>query len=248
MEADGARIYIIDETAADDSRAERLIRLARLYAAEEAMPLPQTLCIAKGEYGKPYFENAPWLHFSVSHSGGLWVCALCRCDVGIDIEQHAGRDGHEHVVAGEARALGVGHDALRKAGAVKKDKPGACVVGADTIVWLDGEIIGKPRDPEDAVSILKKLSGKTHTVYTGVAVLTDQGCDVCHDTTEVTMEDIPEADIRAYVASGEPLDKAGAMRRCPVWVRRCASVPMRSTPWATLQPLRAKALPSVPPL
>lgn len=63
MEADGARIYIIDETAADDSRAERLIRLARLYAAEEAMPLPQTLCIAKGEYGKPYFENAPWLHF-----------------------------------------------------------------------------------------------------------------------------------------------------------------------------------------
>ena len=92
MEADGARIYIIDETAADDSRAERLIRLARLYAAEEAMPLPQTLCIAKGEYGKPYFENVPWLHFSVSHSGGLWVCALCRCDVGIDIEQHAARD------------------------------------------------------------------------------------------------------------------------------------------------------------
>ena len=82
--------------------------------------------------------------------------------------------------------------ALRKAGAVKKDKPGACVVGADTIVWLDGEIIGKPRDPEDAVNILKKLSGKTHTVYTGVAVLTDQGCDVCHDTTEVTMEAIPE--------------------------------------------------------
>ena len=68
MEADSARIYIIDETAADDSRTERLIRLARLYAAEEAMPLPQTLCIAKGEYGKPYFENAPWLHFSVSHS------------------------------------------------------------------------------------------------------------------------------------------------------------------------------------
>ena len=92
MEADSARIYIIDETAADDSRTERLIRLARLYAAEEAMPLPQMLCIAKGEYGKPYFENAPWLHFSVSHSGGLWVCALCRCDVGIDIEQHAARD------------------------------------------------------------------------------------------------------------------------------------------------------------
>lgn len=99
--------------------------------------------------------------------------------------------------------------ALRKAGAVKKDKPGACVVGADTIVWLDGEIIGKPRDPEDAVSILKKLSGKTHTVYTGVAVLTDQGCDVCHDTTEVTMEDIPEADIRAYVAPASRSTRRG---------------------------------------
>ena len=92
MEADSAHIYIIDETGADDSRTERLIRLARLYAAEEAMPLPQMLCIAKGECGKPYFENAPWLHFSVSHSGGLWVCALCRYDVGIDIEQHAARD------------------------------------------------------------------------------------------------------------------------------------------------------------
>lgn len=92
MEADGARIYIIDETTAKDGRVERLIGLARMYAAEEAMPLPQTLCIAKSEYGKPYFENAPWLHFSVSHSGGLWVCALCRYDVGIDIEQHAARD------------------------------------------------------------------------------------------------------------------------------------------------------------
>ena len=61
MEADSAHIYIIDETGADDSRTERLIRLARLYAAEEAMPLPQMLCIAKGECGKPYFENAPWL-------------------------------------------------------------------------------------------------------------------------------------------------------------------------------------------
>ena len=80
MEADSARIYIIDETAADDSRTERLIRLARLYAAEEAMPLPQTLCIAKGEYGKPYFENAPWLHFSVYHSGGLWCSVLHSLD------------------------------------------------------------------------------------------------------------------------------------------------------------------------
>ena len=92
MEYGGARIYIIDEASAIESRTERLIRLAREYAAEEDVPLPKKLSIARGEHGKPYFENAPWLHFSVSHSGGLWVCALCRCEVGIDIEQHSARD------------------------------------------------------------------------------------------------------------------------------------------------------------
>ena len=92
MEYGGARIYIIDEASAIESRTERLIRLAREYAAEVDVPLPKKLSIARGEHGKPYFENAPWLHFSVSHSGGLWVCALCRCEVGIDIEQYSARD------------------------------------------------------------------------------------------------------------------------------------------------------------
>ena len=92
MDINGARIYIIDEKTTNEGRKARLLRLAREYAEEELIPLPETLKTAKGEYGKPYFANAPWLHFSVSHSGGLWVCALCQCEVGIDIEQHASRD------------------------------------------------------------------------------------------------------------------------------------------------------------
>ena len=118
-------------------------------------------------------------------------------------------DADENISLGEPGSF-VEQLALRKAEAVKQAHPGACIVGADTIVWLDGEIIGKPRNEEDAVRILKKLSGRTHTVYTGVAVLTDGSTQLCHDTTMVTMEEIPEEDIRAYVASGEPLDKAGA--------------------------------------
>lgn len=99
---------------------------------------------------------------------------------------------------------------LRKAQAVKQGRSNCCVVGSDTIVWLDNKVIGKPKDAEDAFRILKSLSGRTHTVYTGVAVLTDDSTEVCHDTTKVTFEELSDEDIRAYIASGEPMDKAGA--------------------------------------
>ena len=66
------------------------------------------------------------------------------------------------------------------------------------------------RDREDAYRILKKLSGRTHTVYTGVAVLTDDSTQICHDTTHVTFEELDDRDIWAYIDSGEPMDKAGA--------------------------------------
>lgn len=99
---------------------------------------------------------------------------------------------------------------LRKAVAVKKDHPGACVVGSDTIVAIDGEIIGKPTDEEDAFRILSRLSGNTHTVYTGLAVLTDDSTEVLHDCTRVTFAKLSEQEIRDYIASGEPMDKAGA--------------------------------------
>ncbi len=100
--------------------------------------------------------------------------------------------------------------ALRKAASVKKSAPGCCVVGADTIVYLDGRIIGKPADEADASRILRLLSGRTHTVYTGVAIVTDEKQIVFHETTDVTFASLTEAEIADYVASGEPMDKAGA--------------------------------------
>ncbi|MDR0839905.1 MAG: Maf family protein [Christensenellaceae bacterium] len=100
--------------------------------------------------------------------------------------------------------------ALRKAQAVYATHPGCCVVGADTIVWLDDEIIGKPTNREDAYRILRRLSGRTHTVYTGLAVRTDAGAEVIHDTTLVTFAALSDDEIWHYIDSGEPMDKAGA--------------------------------------
>lgn len=102
--------------------------------------------------------------------------------------------------------------ALRKALAIKSSTPGVCVVGADTIVYLEdsGEIIGKPRDEVDAYRILKKLSGRSHVVYTGLAVLTDTLVQRCYDSTRVRFAMLSDEEIYAYIRTREPMDKAGA--------------------------------------
>lgn len=100
--------------------------------------------------------------------------------------------------------------ALRKADAVFASHRDCCVIGADTVVYLDGQIIGKPEDKADAFRILRMLSGRTHTVYTGVAVLTDTQRIVFHDAAEVTFSPLSDEEICAYISTGEPLDKAGA--------------------------------------
>lgn len=100
--------------------------------------------------------------------------------------------------------------ALVKARAVSGARPGACVVGCDTIVWLDGEIIGKPADEADALRILTKLSGRAHTVYTGVAILSKGRENVFCDQTRVVFNRLSESELLSYIATGEPLDKAGA--------------------------------------
>ncbi len=100
--------------------------------------------------------------------------------------------------------------ALRKAEAVFAEHPQACVVGADTIVWLDGAIIGKPDGEADAYRILRTLSGRTHRVYTGLAVLTPDSQEVLHDITYVTFAPLSDEEIWAYIKTGDPLDKAGA--------------------------------------
>lgn len=86
----------------------------------------------------------------------------------------------------------------------------ATVIGADTIVVLDGRIFGKPADEADARRMLAELSGRTHQVITGVCLVRNGQTEAFAETTDVRFKDISAEDIAAYVATGEPLDKAGA--------------------------------------
>lgn len=84
------------------------------------------------------------------------------------------------------------------------------VVGADTIVCIEGLILGKPHDQEDAARMLRLLSGNTHEVYTGVCLIKD-GKESCrYDVTRVHFRPLSEGEISAYIKTGEPMDKAGA--------------------------------------
>ncbi len=84
------------------------------------------------------------------------------------------------------------------------------VVAADTIVWYDGRPFGKPRSLEHAAEMLRMLSGNTHHVYTGVAVLRGGTERLGYECTAVHFRDLSEEEIRRYIESGEPMDKAGA--------------------------------------
>jgi len=83
------------------------------------------------------------------------------------------------------------------------------VLSADTTVAVEGEILGKPADREQAMDFLKRLSGRAHHVHTAVAVRFDQQMEVAVSTTAVEFRELTESEMRQYVASGEPLDKAG---------------------------------------
>jgi len=107
--------------------------------------------------------------------------------------------------------------ALRKANAAIEQLQGentlhAVVIGADTIVVLDGQVMGKPKDTADAVRMLSALQGREHEVYTGVATIgtADGQAIVRHRKTRVSMKPMDERQIRRYVATGEPMDKAGS--------------------------------------
>lgn len=102
------------------------------------------------------------------------------------------------------------HIAVQKAEAAIPQFPDDLIIGADTVVCIDGEVLGKPHDEETAFSMLKKLSGKTHKVITGVAIITPQKREIFHVCTDVTFFPLTDKEIHAYVATKEPLDKAGA--------------------------------------
>lgn len=97
------------------------------------------------------------------------------------------------------------------------------VLGADTIVVCDDQVLGKPANPNDAIRMLKLLSGRTHQVVTGVCLISSVGVDVAAEITSVTMQTLSEQEIQDYISTGEPVDKAGAYAvqgRAGRWVPR----------------------------
>ena len=91
-----------------------------------------------------------------------------------------------------------------------RSEPGDLVIAADTVVAVDGTVLGKPRDEVHAREMLSLLSGREHTVYTGVTVRRDGQVLTGHEATRVRFRPLSPAEIDAYVRSGEPMDKAGA--------------------------------------
>jgi septum formation protein len=105
----------------------------------------------------------------------------------------------------------------------ESNEPRQVVLGADTTVTLDGQILGKPTDPADAAGMLRLLSGRTHRVITGVAIVTANHTEVAAEVTAVEFLTLSEQDIADYIATGEPMDKAGAYAiqgRAARWIPR----------------------------
>ena len=97
-----------------------------------------------------------------------------------------------------------------KAQAVAAEHPDDVVIGADTVVILDGEVLGKPKDRDDAFRMLRALSGKAHTVITGCAIIQNGKMTTFADHTRVEFYPLSDREILDYIATGEPIDKAGA--------------------------------------
>ncbi|HSK43604.1 MAG TPA: Maf family protein [Candidatus Binatia bacterium] len=131
-------------------------------------------------------------------------------EIGIPFQVHAANI-NEDQLASETPITYALRLAQEKAQAVAAQYPQSYVLGADTIVVLDGEVLGKPIDHADAVRILQRLSGRAHEVTTAVSLVA-QGTlvDTRASTTKVFFREIAEAEIQQYVAGGEPMDKAGA--------------------------------------
>jgi len=116
----------------------------------------------------------------------------------------------EETVTGLPPAETVERIAEGKAEAVARGQKNALVIAADTLVFLDGETLGKPKDENDAKRMLRALSGRCHEVYTGVCVMQGGRKKLAHERTLVRFRALTDGEIDDYVASGEPMDKAGA--------------------------------------
>ena len=131
--------------------------------------------------------------------------------VGITGFQVISPDVDERVEPGLSPAGMVEELSLRKArAAADKTGPDGLIIAADTVVALDGAVLGKPRDREDAFAMLSALSGREHRVYTGVSVLRGDRAVTEHEETAVCFRALAPGEIWGYIATGEPMDKAGA--------------------------------------
>jgi len=121
-------------------------------------------------------------------------------------------DLNEEVLDGEHPVQSVLRLAIHKSVVASTKVKNGIIITADTIVVLNDEIIGKPKNEKDAFKILKKLSGKTHSVFTGFAVknLSNKKSIVDFERTEVTFRKLSAKEIRDYIKTGSPMDKAGA--------------------------------------
>ena len=118
----------------------------------------------------------------------------------------------EEVITTEIPSEAVKELSRQKAREVAAKTDGDVIIGADTVVAVSGRILGKPKDAGDAVRMLKMLQGKEHEVLTGVTlILKKSGQEICFaEATKVHVYPMTEEQIRSYVESGEPMDKAGA--------------------------------------
>lgn len=123
----------------------------------------------------------------------------------VDERWRAGEEPLEYVLRLAAEKAQAGLEQLEGQGVRSP-----VVLGADTAGVLHGEILGKPRDRDDAIAMLLRMGGHTHQVITGIALATDAGVLVSHSITDVTFRPLSEREAEAYWNSGEPADKAGA--------------------------------------
>lgn len=118
--------------------------------------------------------------------------------------------GEENIPDGTSPSDAVLLLSRQKAEEIAEKYPCDTVIGADTVVALGNDIMGKPKTEQDAFDMLKKLSGRTHTVLTGVCVISPDKHIHFYEKTEVEFYPLGDDEIRRYIASGEPMDKAGA--------------------------------------
>ena len=118
-------------------------------------------------------------------------------------------DCEEWTVASDPRDM-VKELALHKALNVYKRNPDSIVIGCDTVVDLNGKVLGKPHSCDEATAMLQALSGNTHKVHTGVCVISKYSIHLFADTSQVTFDKLSDERINKYVATGSPMDKAGA--------------------------------------